>query len=67
MAAGTGRGINDPVNLPLLLVLAKIESAAAETRGLTVVFIDGGDERLKQRYMENRWLHPSCRRLSDHG
>jgi hypothetical protein len=34
MTAGTGRGINDPINLPLLLVLAKIESAATEPRGL---------------------------------
>jgi hypothetical protein len=67
MTAGTGRGINDPINLPLLLVLAKIENAAAETRGLKALFVDGGDERLKRRYMDSRWLHPSRRRLSDHG
>jgi RNase adaptor protein for sRNA GlmZ degradation len=42
-------------------------STAAETRELKAFFIDGGDERLKRRYMESRWLHPSCRRLSDHG
>jgi RNase adaptor protein for sRNA GlmZ degradation len=58
MTAGTGRGINDPINFPLLLVLSKIESAAAETRGLNALLVDGGDERLKQRYMESRWLHP---------
>ena len=56
MTAGTGRGINDPISLPLVLVLANSESVAAETRELAVLFIDGGDERLERRYMESRWL-----------
>jgi hypothetical protein len=43
MTVGTARGINDPISLPLLLVLANIESASGETRELTVLFIDGGD------------------------
>jgi len=61
MTVGGDRGITDPINLPLLHVLAKIESLAANK----VRLIDCDDESLEGRYMETRWRHfrqgpPDC-------
>ena len=59
IATGSGRGITDPINLSLRLVLAKIERLAAnhDSRPAWVRLIDCNDERLEGRYMETRRRH----------